>query len=69
MGEEPAIDPFILAIRCAQRDLIRRAGAFEMEKDDANHVRVRLRAQPAREEPRGRARPRAAAKRGETKEG
>ena len=50
-------------------DLIRRAGAFEMEKDDANHVRVRLRAQPAREEPRGRARPRAAAKRGETKEG
>ena len=29
MAEEPAIDPFILAIRCAQRDLIRRAGGIE----------------------------------------
>ncbi|MEC9432416.1 MAG: NYN domain-containing protein [Pseudomonadota bacterium] len=43
-------------------DLIRRAGAFDMEKDDANHVRVRLRPQPTREEVRARARPRAAAR-------
>ncbi|WP_176086281.1 hypothetical protein [Martelella sp. HB161492] len=29
MAEEPSIDPFILAIRCAQRDLIKRAGGIE----------------------------------------
>ena len=43
-------------------DLIRRAGAFDMEKDDANHVRVRLRPQPTRDDARTRARPRTAAR-------